>query len=57
MTYYHGSEGGPVVFSGFPIWFFQRSQCQALADFVLQDIWGLSRSSAPATTAAFRAHR
>ena len=41
MTYYHGSESGSVVFSGFPIWQFQRSQCAALVDFVLQDIWGL----------------
>src|SRR5262245_2644045 len=44
MTYYHGSEGGAVVFSGFPIWFFQRAQCQALVDFVLQDIWGLPKT-------------
>jgi hypothetical protein len=57
MTYYHGSEGGPVVFSGFPVWFFQRAQCQALVDFVLQDIWGLSRSSPPAATATFRTRR
>jgi len=45
MTYYHGSEGGSVVFSGFPIWHFQRAQCAALVDFVLQDIWGLVRRS------------
>jgi len=45
MTYYHGSEGGSVVFSGFAPWFFRRSQCAALVDFVLQDIWGLSRQS------------
>jgi len=45
MTYYHGSEGGSVVFSGFPIWHFQRAQCAALVDFVLQDIWGLARRS------------
>lgn len=44
MTYYHGVESGPVVFSGFPIWFFRRAQCAALVDFVLQDIWGLSRA-------------
>ena len=43
MTYYHGSQSTPMVFSGFPIWYFQRQQCQALTDFVLQDVWGLSK--------------
>src|SRR5262249_18148890 len=43
MTYYHGFESGPVVFSGFPLWYFQRSQVVALTDFVLHDIWGLNR--------------
>ena len=43
MTYYHGREGGPVVCSGFPLWYFQRAQAIQLADFVLQRIWGLSR--------------
>lgn len=43
MTYYHGFECGSVVFSGFPIWLFQRTQVATLVDFVLQDIWGLRR--------------
>jgi hypothetical protein len=43
MTYYHGHDGGSVVFSGFPVWYFQRSQCIQLVDFVLQRIWGLDR--------------
>jgi hypothetical protein len=43
MTYYHGKETGSVVFSGFPIWFFQRDGCIQLVDFVLQRIWGLKR--------------
>jgi hypothetical protein len=43
MTYYHGSQSAPLVFSGFPVWYFQRQQCQALTDFVLQDVWGLSK--------------
>jgi hypothetical protein len=30
----------PVVFSGFPVWYFQKAQCQQLVDFVLHDIWG-----------------
>ncbi|MEY4375340.1 MAG: hypothetical protein RL760_1507, partial [Candidatus Eisenbacteria bacterium] len=41
--YYHGREGPPFVFSGFPIWYFQRAQAISLLDFVLQRIWGLSR--------------
>ena len=44
MTYYHGSEVGPVVFSGFPLWYFQRAQAIQVADFVLQGIWGLPRA-------------
>ena len=46
MTYYHGSQSAPMVFSGFPIWYFQRQQCQEVSDFVLQDIWGLSKRPA-----------
>ena len=56
MTYYHGFESGPVVFSGFPVWYFQKAQCQQLVDFVLHDIWGLSKQ-APATTAAMASRR
>jgi hypothetical protein len=44
MTYYHGPaipQG--AVFSGFNLWYFQRAQCQALVDFVLQNLWGMSR--------------
>jgi hypothetical protein len=55
MTYYHGFESGPVVFSGFPPWYFQRAQCQKLFDFVLQDIWGLTKTTG--TTAAAVASR
>jgi hypothetical protein len=33
------------MFSGFDIWSFTRSDCQALVDFVLQDVWGLGRSA------------
>jgi hypothetical protein len=47
MTYYHGTESGSAVFSGFPLWYFQRTQAIQLGDFVLQRIWGLSRTSAP----------
>lgn len=55
MTYYHGfvnpdtlvpgAPGQPprahVIFSGFPLWYFQRSQIIPVADFVLHDVWGL----------------
>jgi len=54
MTYYHGPNAPPVVFSGFNFWSFQRAQCQGLVDYVLQDLWGLSHSPAP-QTAAFHA--
>jgi hypothetical protein len=47
MTYYHGFESGPVVFSGFPVWFFQKQQASKLVDFVLQDVWRLSRGAGP----------
>lgn len=43
MTYYHGLDGPPFVFSGFPVWYFQRAQAIQVVDFVLQRIWGLSR--------------
>jgi len=47
MTYYHGRETGPVVFSGFPLWYFQRSHALELGDFVLQNIWRLPREPLP----------
>jgi hypothetical protein len=43
MTYYHGRENAPLVFSGFNIWYWRRTQCIALADWVLQNVWGLQR--------------
>ena len=43
MTLYHGSENGTFVFSGFPPWYFQRTQLIQLVDFVLQRVWGLTR--------------
>ncbi len=47
MTYYRGAEGGATVFSGFPLWYFQRAQAIQIGDFVLQRIWGLSRAPVP----------
>jgi hypothetical protein len=43
MTWYHGRDANRFVFSGFAPWDFRRDECIALTDFVLQDLWGLSR--------------
>ncbi len=61
MTWYHGVNAPNFVFSGFPVWAWRRSDVQMLFDFVLQRIWGLSKSTAPsspsyrASTNPFRA--
>lgn len=54
MTYYHGLDApahdsnlSKFVFSGFPLWYFRRAHQITLADFVLQDIWGLQREPLP----------
>jgi hypothetical protein len=44
MTHYHGNENGGVVFTGFDIWTWRRSQCQQLVDGVLRGIWGLPKA-------------
>lgn len=43
MVYCHGRENEPFVFTGFSLWHWSRSECQQLVDFVLQDIWGMSK--------------
>ncbi len=45
MTYYHGANAQQFVFSGFAPWDFVRAEGIQLVDFVLQNIWGLSRLS------------
>lgn len=45
MTYYHGNQSRQFVFSGFAPWAYARQDCIALVDFVLQDLWGLSRQN------------
>jgi hypothetical protein len=47
MTLYHGSKSPVFVFSGFPLWYFQRDQVIELVDFVLGDVWGLQRKPIP----------
>ena len=55
MTYYHGRDCEPVVFSGFNIWYWRRTQCIQLVDWVLQSVWGLTRDpGAPRTPGAVR---
>lgn len=43
MTYYRGPSNAPTVLSGFAIWDVARPDAQALVDFVLGDLWGMSR--------------
>jgi len=45
MTYYHGPLSSPLVFTGFAPWDYVRADAQSLVDFVLQDIWGLTRTA------------
>ncbi len=44
MTYYHGVPGQDVslLLSGFNIWGYRKTQCKALVDFVLQQLWGIT---------------
>jgi hypothetical protein len=42
MTRYHGLDNEEFIVTGFSIWSFRRTQCVALVDFVLQQLWGLS---------------
>lgn len=47
MTYYHGAQPRQMLFSGFSPWLFTRDDGQRLVDFVLQDIWGLTKAAVP----------
>jgi len=51
MTIYRGGDNAPVIFSGFDLWSFTRSQCVQIVDAVLQQRWGLTRSATVAATA------
>jgi hypothetical protein len=46
MTYYHGFENPPFVFSGFDLWTWSRQDAAGLVDFVLHEIWGMNRTMA-----------
>jgi hypothetical protein len=48
MTIYHGGTTGQIqVFSGFQLWYWQRDEQIAIADFVLQHAWRLPRQPVP----------
>ena len=53
MTYYHGFNTAPFICSGFDLWNFNRTDTIKLVDFVLQQIWGLTKEpiTAPARAA------
>ncbi|MBI5169412.1 MAG: hypothetical protein HZA61_07995 [Candidatus Eisenbacteria bacterium] len=57
MTWYHGVESPPLVFTGFPLWEWTRADCAALVDFVLHDIWGLQKAGTPSAKRAATARR
>jgi len=47
MTRYQGAfRNNPAIFTGFDLWSFQRADCKALVDFVLQQLWGMSPAPA-----------
>ena len=49
MSYYHGpAVPQGMVFSGFNFWFWKRTECKALIDFVLQRMWSIPPGGAAA---------
>ncbi len=46
MTVYRGGGLPPLVNTGFDVWHFTRQDCVSLVDFVLNGMWGLSRTGA-----------
>jgi hypothetical protein len=52
MTYYHGHDNAPFVYTGFDPWDWTRADCQGLFDFVLHDIWNLTKSAQPSRARA-----
>jgi hypothetical protein len=43
MTLYNGRENGQVIFSGFDLWSFRRSDVQQLVDAVLGGVWSMQQ--------------
>ncbi|MGH7740547.1 MAG: hypothetical protein ACRENS_00840, partial [Candidatus Eiseniibacteriota bacterium] len=51
MTRYRGHDNAGVIFSGFDLWSFERSQEVQLVNAVLGGVWGLTRSAPPPAAA------
>ncbi len=48
MTIMHPGDGSQrQVYAGFQLWYWQRNQQIALLDWVLQKVWGLTRTDVP----------
>ena len=47
MTIYRPAQLPAVVWTGFSLWNFQRTQCQLLVDYVLRQEWGIQPSLRP----------
>ena len=46
MTVYDGpAYPHPIIFTGFNLWFWTKSDCRALIDAVVHDMWGYSRAA------------
>jgi hypothetical protein len=45
MLYYHGRDNAPLVFTGLELWRWTRDDAQGLVDFVLHDIWGMTKAA------------
>jgi hypothetical protein len=46
-TYYRGVDNTDVVYTAFDPWIYSKVDFVQLTDFVLQNVWGLSRSGTP----------
>ena len=51
-VYYHGADSGPVVWFGFPLYYFELDQARACAEVVLRN-FGLTPKASPSGAGAF----
>jgi hypothetical protein len=51
MTYYHGVNAPEFVLTGFDFWTWSRGDVQSMVDFVLQEIWHMTKTVPPAAAA------
>ena len=52
MTYYHGFDNAPMILTGFDLWTFSKPDLVALVDFVMQQLWGLPKTTIVGPAAA-----